>query len=425
MSALSPTANDDRITGTDDGERLNGLGGNDTIRGIGGDDTLNGGAGEDELNGGAGNDRLFGGKGNDYLADDNGNDTLESGSGYDTLTSGAGNDSLILLHNATAKARNEWVDGGDGHDSLFLHLTANTSHTYDFDFRNFQVINTNFLDILKVEEIDVYANDKADTLRVTLSENGEGVTFRGKGGIDTLFVDASATSGVIDFSFSDSGRLSRATWGSGGKEWYVATSDVEKVHFTGNKTRDLLFGGQKSDTLIGGGGHDELWGDYGNDSLYGGRGADTLKGDLGRDRLFGGNGADDLEGGHGNDTLFGGNGNDRLAGGVHNDRLFGGTGADTLEASYGTDTLTGGGGSDVFLILSLDDLDQAIVADFQAGSDVIQFHADGEFDFDDLAFTQQGNDARITEGNVGYDGYVLVQNTTIAEIDNADHFSFV
>lgn len=425
MTTSLPTANDDRITGTDGGERLNGLGGNDTILGARGNDTLNGGSGEDELNGGAGNDRLFGDKGNDYLADDNGDDTLESGSGYDTLTSGAGNDSLILLHNATAKARNEWVDGGDGHDSLFLNLTANTSHTYDFDFRSFQVINTDFLDILKVEEIEISANDKADTLRVTFSENGEGVSFYGKGGVDTLFLDASATSGVIDFSFSDSGRVSRTTWGSGDKEWYVATSDVEKVHFTGNNTRDQIFGGQKSDTLVGGGGNDEIWGDTGKDSLYGGRGADSLEGDLGRDKLFGGNGADDLVGGHGNDTLFGGNGNDRLAGEFHNDRLFGGAGADTLEASYGSDTLTGGGGSDVFLILSLDDLDQGIVTDFQAGSDLIQFRADGEFDFDDLVFTQQGNDVRITESNLGYDGYVLVQNTTISEIDNTDHFSFV
>jgi Ca2+-binding RTX toxin-like protein len=160
----------------------------------------------------------------------------------------------------------------------------------------------------------------------------------------------------------------------------------------------LLEGGGGSDTITGGGEHDEIWGAckvdlanqcYGfSDTLNGGGGDDTLIGGdstpvFGKaaDVLHGGPGDDKLEGGQGADQLWGDAGKDTawyaprgnpitasldnaandgeagendyihtdieaIQGGLGKDTLNGGNTDDTLKGGPGDDTLNGYGGAD-------------------------------------------------------------------------------
>jgi Ca2+-binding RTX toxin-like protein len=65
----------------------------------------------------------------------------------------------------------------------------------------------------------------------------------------------------------------------------------------------MLDGGDDSDYLDAGGGHDTLMGGAGNDALYGGAGMDSLEGGAGDDLLWGGPQADQLKGGDGDDVF--------------------------------------------------------------------------------------------------------------------------
>ncbi|WP_338831854.1 calcium-binding protein [Bradyrhizobium sp. 27S5] len=75
-----------------------------------------------------------------------------------------------------------------------------------------------------------------------------------------------------------------------------------------------------------------LDGNDGNDVLYGGNRNDTLSGEAGSDTLYGGDGNDQLAGGGGNDAFYGGNGDDNMS--------FDGAGFDTFDGGAGNDTLS-------------------------------------------------------------------------------------
>ena len=149
---------------------------------------------------------------------------------------------------------------------------------------------------------------------------------------------------------------------------------------------DTLNGGASSDSLIGGSGNDELMGGAGNDTLDGGTGfncadytsettnlsinlktgvatgrdalgiaaigADKLISiqeacaGSGNDSLVGADTSSQLEGGAGSDTMVGGTASDTLIGGDGNDNLNGGDGADTLFGGAGSDSIVGGSGND-------------------------------------------------------------------------------
>ena len=118
-------------------QRFGGTGGDDLLDvaarlGPGMTGTLNGGAGRDTVLGGTAADFLRGNDGNDLLHGRGGADTLAGGNGDDTLqgergdlmNGGAGEDRLSLrigVGSGTGPAR---VVGGDGFDTLVLHLTA-------------------------------------------------------------------------------------------------------------------------------------------------------------------------------------------------------------------------------------------------------------------------------------------------------------
>jgi serralysin len=95
--ADTPTAGNDRISGTAGNDFIDALAGDDDVFGFDGDDILFGGIGNDDLFGADGDDVMFGGAGNDKLFGDgfiNGNDALNGGNGNDELSGLGGNDAL-------------------------------------------------------------------------------------------------------------------------------------------------------------------------------------------------------------------------------------------------------------------------------------------------------------------------------------------
>lgn len=185
--------------------------------------------------------------------------------------------------------------------------------------------------------------------------------------------------------------------GGSGNDWLFGNRSVDIID--GGDDDDLAQGAAGDDTIRGGAGNDTLSGDnyperifyaedfpvnyvapgeHGNDFIDGGDGNDLISGDGGADILFGGAGNDHVFGDaeldpsvkngqsilqadpayHQADYLDGGDGDDQLVGGGGNDSLFGGNGADTLDGDdilsewklafelHGDDFLDGGADDD-------------------------------------------------------------------------------
>ncbi|MEY8798767.1 hypothetical protein AB9K35_00260, partial [Leisingera sp. XS_AS12] len=186
----------------------------------------------------------------------------------------------------------------------------------------------------------------------------------------------------------------------------VGTSDDDKMR--GRYGDDALTGGKGEDSIIGGWGHDTLKGNTGSDSLHGWKGDDLL---------LGGKDDDALYGGKGNDTLKGGTGNDLLLGRLDNDVIAGGKGRDTLKGGKGDDFLTGGFGADTFVFGR--DHGNDTITDFGQGNDLIEIIR-GAKSLEQVTFSQDGNDVLLSFGSTT----VLVESTTVAELNDADHFLF-
>lgn len=161
----------------------------------------------DQIYGTSGKDGLTGNGGDDILVGRGGNDTLNGGAGSDTLYGGDGND--ILIGDDT----DILIDGGAGNDTL--QLVANFTSASDAQ-------------IVGVENVTL----SAAGLTVNLSNQTEGFTIKGSGGVDNI---------------------------------------------TGGSGNDKIIGNGGADILVGGGGNDILVGGDGNDNLTGGAGADQFR----------------------------------------------------------------------------------------------------------------------------------------------------
>ena len=169
---------------------------------------------------------------------------------------------------------------------------------------------------------------------------------------------------------------------------------------------DVMRLGAGDDHVRALGGADALWGQAGDDTLIGNGGADTLRGGAGedelrggggQDRLIGGGGDDELRGNGGRDLLKGGRGEDDLKGGGGSDVLRGGGGDDRIEGGKGADRLQGQGGEDTFVFAR--GFGSDVIQDFRDGVDVIDFSTHATVTaFGDLAISQVGDDAIITDG---------------------------
>lgn len=84
----------------------------------------------------------------------------------------------------------------------------------------------------------------------------------------------------------------------------IRFADNDGGGLTGSSSKDLLWGGDGDDIILGLNGADNLYGGYGDDSLDGGSGADYLRGEAGTDTLWGGSGSDVLAGGSNTDYFI-------------------------------------------------------------------------------------------------------------------------
>jgi RHS repeat-associated protein len=230
----------------------------------------------------------------------------------------------------------------------------------------------------------------------------------------------------------------------------------------GLRSADNLFGHSDRDLLFGNQDNDFLDGDDDNDTLYGGQNDDTLMGHNGQDLLFGNrhsdyleggdendweNGnqlADQVKGGSGEDTLYGGQGNDTVTGGTGNDLLFGDKGDDCIigvEPNSNTpgqgeiDILTGGEGSDIFKLgssteayyIGNQDLDYAVVSDFDPNFDILQLSGSLN-DYRIEVTVMSENQTSVTQiyqlKAEGEDLIATLQNTSSLSLEES-YFNFI
>tara|TARA_R110000796_G_scaffold96719_1_gene203225 strand:- start:682567 stop:690534 length:7968 start_codon:yes stop_codon:yes gene_type:complete len=103
---------------TDDGDSSDNV-----IFGDSNANTMSGNSGDDQMIGYAGDDVLHGDDGNDQIYGGEGNDTLSGGNGSDKIWGASGDDILIYDVHANIQS-SDLYDGGEGHDTLRVDLTA-------------------------------------------------------------------------------------------------------------------------------------------------------------------------------------------------------------------------------------------------------------------------------------------------------------
>jgi Ca2+-binding RTX toxin-like protein len=309
----------------------------DRLRGTKDADTINGGAGNDHISGGDGRDVLRGGDGNDYI---------EGGGQQQDF--------------ATAKARNDVIDGGAGTDTAVIDYSnliwAATDKpikiNFTFSTSTFQIQVDGFTGatVSNCEKIKIWLANGDDN--AVLGDNADWVNAgygndmirAGKG--NDLVHD---TGGKADFNGGDGiDRLSL--------EYLNFTWDMSFDLVTGNITASGELNGQPVDPNYGKALNFERLdfnGGWGNDTAKGGALADSFRDTEGGTNYFDGRGGNDTmtvqtQGAH---TLIGGDGNDHLwsiyGGSSGHLTLDAGAGDDRLEVGgSGTNRLTAGDGND-------------------------------------------------------------------------------
>ncbi|QYK42580.1 MAG: hypothetical protein KF887_05575 [Paracoccaceae bacterium] len=233
------------------------------IVGTSGADTLNGLAGADTLDGGAGRDVYILDNAADVVLDSGGRDLIEfstaTAGGYDMAANATTVEDLTVVdafrnvaitgnnrnNLIIGNSRNDLLSGGAGNDTLIAGGGG-------------------------VEQL--YGGSGDDDLRLTLASRGQH-TLDGGEGIDTLRIDWSdTTSNVTRVQTSNVSYYQTS----------VPIFGTIQAHFTGFESYDLR-SGSGTDILFGGDRDDTLHGGAGNDRLYAYRGAADLSGGTGHD----------------------------------------------------------------------------------------------------------------------------------------------
>ncbi|TGD98899.1 calcium-binding protein, partial [Methylobacterium nonmethylotrophicum] len=389
-------------------------------------DNLQGDGGVNQLFGQAGDDLLFGLAGKDSLSGGDGNDSLWGGLDGDGLDGGAGFDFA------------RYDDAASGVTAVLSNATLNTGEAAGDTYTSIEgLVGSGFGDNLQGDAgaNQIYGLSGDDNLW-----GGEGAdSLDGGAGFDLARYDyaASAVTAVL----------------------YNAAFNTGEAAGDSYANIEGLVGSAFGDNLQGDAGVNQLFGQAGDDQLFGLAGADSLSGGDGSDNLWGGEGGDSLDGGAGFDLarydyatsavtavlynpgfntgeaagdsyaniegLVGSAFDDNLQGDGGANQLYGQAGNDFLYGGQGADTLVGGAGSDTFAFQA---------GDFQAGvfDRVSDFH-EAAGDTDALTFlgmspaslqvTQQGSDVLVSTTQLGGTGGVIVQNFTVAQIQDQLVFS--
>jgi Ca2+-binding RTX toxin-like protein len=437
VAHLVGTTGNDSLVGTAGDDTLEGLGGNDTLIGNGGADRLVGGTGADSMNGGLGNDYYVVGSG-DVLSDSGGFDTVESSvswtlgfgfenlfftgiaattgsgndlnnfivgndgnnwlrglQGNDDVRGGAGNDTINMSSGSGASYGDDFIDGGDGIDTLDYGIAARTAVIVDLaghmavggatggagtaELWNIENVNgSGFDDFIRgnaaanflygfngSDELDGReGNDRLEgaagndryTFTVSPGTANADTVVGFVSGMDSIVLDASAHLNIGpsgSFSSGDNRFASGPGLNSSqslstrviyntttGQLWY----DPDGSQAGGPQLIATLQGApalSATDIVVDNGSSGGITGTEGPDFLQGTALDDTIDG-LGGD--------DTLEGLDGNDLLLGGEGSDVLDGGPGVDTMDGGAGNDTYHSSGEGDFLSdSGGGVDVVI----------------------------------------------------------------------------
>ncbi|MBV1929296.1 MAG: cadherin-like domain-containing protein, partial [Gammaproteobacteria bacterium] len=357
----------------------------------------------------------------DEIHGGDGDDTILQLDGGSKTVYAEGGDDLIYLDIIA----DDVIDGGEGLDSLsFENISVVAPSVIDLANQT-ATINSVVYTFTSIEGVFGTAAD--DIIignvenNILFGGNGDGVTFlgndtlRGGAGDDIYFVGSSLDfrplpsqpalptpvigSDIVDDSsgdadaieFSDYYELADLTFTAVGSNLVISFAEGDitiQNHFGSGKVEDLILSNgltldmdDYEDWTAGDATDNVLVATSANEALYGGDGNDTLSAHVGGGNLYGGSGIDTLIGNAGDDTLIGGTGIDTLTGNAGNDTLTGGA---------GDDVLNGGDGDDTYMF-SLGDGNNTITD--TSGFDVIQVETG--ITFDDITFTQMGNDLDI------------------------------
>jgi Ca2+-binding RTX toxin-like protein len=352
-----------------------------TARGDDGADTILGGGGADVLIGGLGADSVSGGAGNDtvYSNDGDGPDSLDGGAGLDALqlnrtsivfglsadfSSGA----LQTLADGTTVANFESISfrGGSGNDTI-------TSSNGVVALQN-QIFGDAGNDVLAAAPNGAYiygdvGNDTLvggagnDFFYSSIALDGVDVVTGGPG-VDTMsYYNSLSTANGITVTLNGAAVVTVVI--AGGDNDLI--SGIENIdgglgndYIAGDGNNNAFYGGNGSDTLIGGGGADSFDASFGNDFLFidhfdtsinGGTGYDAVfvqdatgvnlnVGTAQAEYVYGWKGADTLDASTSTVAvaLIGEAGADSLTGGAFNDYVYF-DGLDTINAGAGYDAL--------------------------------------------------------------------------------------
>ena len=124
--AISPTAFNDKLVGSDDVDTFTALAGDDEIYGFGGNDQIIAGTGNDTIYGGDGDDNIQPGAGDDKIYGEGGNDTIYLSAGADIEDGGEGTDTIIFGPDQTTLPVTINLDTGRYHfTSQIVSITQN------------------------------------------------------------------------------------------------------------------------------------------------------------------------------------------------------------------------------------------------------------------------------------------------------------
>lgn len=314
-----------------------------------------------------GNDQVYVKSGSKevYLGD--GNDVVNlSVNTEDTIVDGGrGNDRFFLWSDTTIDANDKLI-GGEGHDTVFFHKSAD--------------LGASFADSLDSVERLQFKNDSSIVIDDKILEQAGG----------ELSLRAAQNVGDVDLTVDTSGVDS-----DGDNKVYVYDSSL-KVRLA-DSVDNVISSEHRGSHIEGGTGNDKVTGGAGKDLIYGGAGEDIIFGGAGNDKFYGGAGNDTVNGEAGNDIVYGGDGIDNLNGGAGEDYVSGGTGKDVVDGGAGKDRLFGGSQDDIFKFSNLADSTKTetdTILDFTKGSDKIDLSALG-ISFDNLDIEVVDNNTNI------------------------------